>query len=649
MLTFKLNANDLKYEQSPYLLQHGDNPVNWMAWNDNTFKEALKQNKLIFLSIGYSTCHWCHVMEEESFEDDTVAKVLNENYISIKVDREEMPQIDSHYQYIYQIMNGRGGGWPLTIIMTPDKKVFYSATYIVKENLIGILKDLNVTFKTNNNKILRVTSQIENILKSNTYKPTKNIDLKLNTVIDLFTSNLKENYDKEYGGFSVAPKFPQATTLQSMLELYQINNDKSLLDMSLYTLKAMARGGIYDQIEGGFYRYSVNRKWEIPHFEKMLYTQAELLEVYSKAYLITKDNFFRNIVDEIVQVVNKRFVKENLLFSASDADSLNFEHKKEEGFYFIFNYKSVYEFLKNKKYNKKEIYDILNYFNITSEDDIAYNIGNPYITSEKPPKNIVKIKKDLLELRGYKKYPFMDKKIQTSWNALYIKSLFISSKIDKKYGQLAINFLDTLIDNMYVKNVLYHQKLFDRTLKVKAVFEDYAFLISALIEAYEFNFDTKYIELAAKLTDETIKKFDRNGAWYLSDDEFNSPAKIYDSAYASSLSTMIKNLFKLSLLVDNRKFYDKATVLIKEQSIKIQNNPTFVSTAFSAFVGSKKEYKLLKSTKDNLLANREKIEQLNYPYLVVKAVKEKQYLACTINRCFSIDKDIDKVLKRIVE
>ncbi len=639
--------NTLKYEQSPYLLQHKDNPVNWMAWNDKTLNKALKQNKLIFLSIGYSTCHWCHVMEEQSFEDNDVAKVLNKNYISIKVDREEMPQVDSYYQHIYQIMNGRGGGWPLTIVMTPDKRVFYSATYIPKDNLIKILNDLDEVFKTDKNRVLKVALEIENILNNSDKQTNKNVDLKLYKIIDIFTSHLEQSYDENSGGFGNAPKFPRATTIEAMLDLYSINADKKLLDMVTYSLKAMAKGGIYDQIEGGFYRYSVDEKWLIPHFEKMLYTQAELLKVYSKAYLITKDELFKNIVDEIILFVDKRFKKNNLLFSASDADSIALNGKKEEGYYFVFDYDDTYKFLKRNNYNLQEIYDILKFFNITKRGNFEDNLNNPYLKDSKTLKNISTIKQDLEKLRSLKQYPFIDNKIQTSWNALYISSLFTASKIDTKYGDEAIKMLDRLVESMYINNTLYHQKLFDKPLKVKALLEDYSFLISSLIEAYQFNFDKRYLSLAKQLTSQAIKKFYINDKWYLSDDEFKSVSSIYDSAYRSSLSNMLENLFKLSILTDIREFHNLAMHSLKQNSYKINNNPSGVATAFNIFVGSQKQYKVLKSTKDNLVKNKVKIEKLNNPYLVIKAVNDKQYLACTINSCFSFDMDIYKVLTNI--
>jgi len=641
-----INANDLKNEQSPYLLQHKDNPVAWHSWSAKTLNIAQKENKPIFLSIGYSTCHWCHVMEEESFEDNDVAKILNKNFINIKIDREEMPQIDEYYQNIYQIMNGRGGGWPLTIVMTPNKKVFFSATYIPKNKLIDISKSLIDVYENDNKRVLDIANQIDSILNTNKKIVSNPVNLELDNAIEIYKAHIVQSYDKDNGGFRGAPKFPMATMLNSMLDIYLLNKDKIILDIANNTLSKMAKGGIYDQIEGGFYRYSVDEKWLIPHFEKMLYTQAELLQVYSKAYKITKNEFYKTIVDGIITNVNKKFNHNNLLFSASDADSLNSSNKKEEGYYFVFDYYEVKEFLFKKGYDKQSILDILHYFNITKLGNFDNNLNNPNIYNNTKIDNLEKIKNDLITLRETKKYPFIDNKVQTSWNALYITSLFQASKIDIKYGKLAISLLDNLIKNMYIDNKLYHQKVNDKPLIIKALFEDYSFLIDSLIEAYQYTFEKKYLQLAKTFTVEAIKKFYNNEQWYLSDDEYKSVSSIYDSAYKNSQSTMIENLFKLATLTDDTKMYDIALNSIVLHTNIIKNNPTSVATAFNVFIGSKKQYKVLKIPEDKLKDNKNILSKLDILFLVKKTVKEEQYLACTINSCFSFDRNLDNVIQK---
>ncbi|HIP62068.1 MAG TPA: thioredoxin domain-containing protein, partial [Sulfurovum sp.] len=507
MLASTINANDLKNEQSPYLLQHKDNPVSWVPWNKDTLELALKQDKLIFLSVGYSTCHWCHVMEEESFEDKEVAKVLNKDYISIKVDREEMPQLDSFYQSVYQTMNRRGGGWPLTIIMTADKKAFWSGTYIPKKNLIGLLSEISNIYKNDRQKIIDSANELHEIANKTNTQDIQVIDSDLQKTINTFTKAVSNGFDSIHGGHGGAPKFPRATMLEAMLDLYSINGDKKLLEMTNFTLKAMAEGGIYDQIESGFYRYSVDAQWLIPHFEKMLYTQAELLSVYTKAYLITADKQYKTIINDLISFIDKKFTKDDLLYSASDADSMTEAGHKEEGYYFVFKYEDTHKYLAGKDYSLADTKDILEYFHITKNGNFEHEQTNPHIAKNQAIKNLQKVKKDLEELRAKKKYPFVDNKIQTSWNAMYISSLFGAAKIDTQYGDRAIKLLNTLIDNMYINNTLYHQKLIGKKLKVKALFEDYAFLIDSLTEAYQYSYDKRYIVFASILAKDGIKKF----------------------------------------------------------------------------------------------------------------------------------------------
>ncbi len=651
MLLTTITANDLKNEQSPYLLQHKDNPVSWMAWSKDTLSEALKQDKLIFLSVGYSTCHWCHVMEEESFEDTEVAEVLNKDYISIKVDREEMPQLDSFYQSVYQTMNRRGGGWPLTIIMTPDKKAFWSGTYIPKKNLIGLLSEISEIYKNDRKKITDSANELHEIANRANTQDIQVIDSDLQKTIDTFTSAVTDGFDAKHGGHGGAPKFPRATMLEAMLDLYSINGDTSLLQKVNFTLKAMAEGGIYDQIESGFYRYSVDKQWLIPHFEKMLYTQAELLRVYTKAYAITKDKKYKTVIDDLVAFIDKRFAKDDLLYSASDADSLTEKGHKEEGYYFVFKYEDTYTYLKNKGYSLEDIRAILDYFHITKKGNFEHGQTNPHIAKNSPIKNLEKVKRDLEDLRAKKSYPFVDNKILTSWNAMYISSLFDTAKIDSKYGDRAITLLNTLIENMYVSSTLYHQKLIGKKLKVKGLFEDYAFLIDALTEAYQFSYDKRYMVLASILANDGVNKFYRDEQWYLSDDEFQTTSSPYDSAYASPQSVMTKALFKLSTLTDDTKLYALAKKSISQNSGMMQQYPSSIASAFNTFVGYKTEYKVLKSTQENLLKNRDTINKLGNPYLLTKAIdiEDGKYLACTIDRCFATESDLNVVLAKVEE
>ncbi len=644
-----LTANDLKHEQSPYLQQHADNPVHWLPWTEATLTRAKTENKLIFLSIGYSTCHWCHVMEEESFEREEVAEVLNKDYISIKVDREEMPQLDSYYQQIYQVMNGRGGGWPLTIIMTPDAKPFWSATYLPKKELIRITTEISRIYHTEREKITQTTHELSRIMKKKDLKKRQSGDADLKQTIAAYTRSLRRSFDEMSGGFGVAPKFPRATLLESMLDLYSLSHDKQLLIMAEASLKSMAQGGIYDQIESGFYRYSVDGQWHIPHFEKMLYTQAELLRVYSKAYLITQDTDYKKVVDDLTAFVSRRFDHEGVLYSASDADSLNPEGKKEEGFYFLFSYDETYTFLKKQGYSNKQCREILAYFHISKEGNFEHGLSNSHIQESQPIKDIQRIKQLLTTLRSHKSYPFIDTKILTSWNSMVISALTVASKIDRKYGKEAIQRLEQLLQYMYVDGRLYHQMLPGKPLKVKALFEDYAFLIDALVNAYEIEYTKRYISLAQKLAKEAIQKFYDTGSWYLSDDAYRTPGSPYDSAYASPAAIMTRALFKLALQTDDHSLYDTARTALLHNPTLLQRYPDTVASTFDTFVGYKTGYKILKSTKENLLQHKKEIEALHNPYLLTRAIdlESGSYLGCTMEACFVTEKELQKALQKI--
>jgi uncharacterized protein YyaL (SSP411 family) len=470
LILLTLNAkytNELIGEDSPYLLQHSHNPVNWYPWGEKAFSKAKKENKLIFLSIGYSTCHWCHVMERESFENESVAKILNKNYISIKVDREEYPHIDRYYQDIFVLMNRRSGGWPLTIVLTPDIMPFFSTTYMPpdgvfgRSGLKGLLNELSSMYKTNKSDVIKSANSVEierKRSKEGNYPEVK-ID---NTILNDFIKSVSSSYDSKNKGIGQSPKFPHATTLDMLLDIYRLNGDKKALNMSVESLMAMSKGGIYDQIEGGFYRYSVDEMWMIPHFEKMLYTNAELIEAYANAYDITKEDRFKVVIKETIENINERFNKNNLFYSASDADS-----DGKEGKYFVFDYDKSENTLKKAGFSDSDTQQILNYFSIYDDGNFEHDQTNPYLSGSDAPKELDKVKMVLKANRQKKNYPFVDYKIQTSWNALFIKSLFAAGKVvDKKYRDQALKSLDKLIEILYINGTLYHQIVLGKNPKV---------------------------------------------------------------------------------------------------------------------------------------------------------------------------------------
>ena len=645
LITLNLQAqnytNSLIKQDSPYLQQHAHNPVNWMAWNDKTFKKAKKENKLIFLSIGYSTCHWCHVMEEETFTNISSAKILNKNYISIKVDREEMPDVDRYYQNVFYLLNKRAGGWPLSIVMTPSRKVIYANTYI-PAHPIGNIIDFNTLltyisqeFKNNPKKIKQSADKVASIIKKNTINKKQKSSVNLH-ILDTFVEDINFAYDEYSKGMAYAPKFPHANTFVTLLDIYRTNKNHEALRMTKESLIAMAKGGIYDQIEGGFFRYSTDTQWMIPHFEKMLYTNAELIGLYSKMYSIMPNEIFKKVVQESIKNMNDKFLYEGLYKSASDADS-----EGEEGKYFVLS------FLKSKKALQnagvKNTQEILKYFNITKDGNFENHTTNPYIKNQKTPKNITRAKKILKKLRAKRAYPFIDSKLSTSWNSLMASALFEAKSVDKKYADQALTLVENILNKLQKRGTLYHQLLPNSTLKVKGLLEDYSFLISALIEANQYTQDNRYLLKATKLTHLAIKKFYKNETWYLSEKKFTSKASLNGSSYKSSMANMIKNIFILALLNEDEKLHNFALENLNNISYKVKNHPSSFPEAVQIVIMAKKALVLLKA-KEKRINELQKIkEKINYPYLYIQKSDEDILEACSQKECFAYSKDSKKL------
>ena len=643
------HTNSLINEDSPYLLQHAHNPVNWYPWGDEAFAKAKKENKLIFLSIGYSTCHWCHVMERESFENDSVAEILNKDFISIKVDREEYPHIDRHYQDIYMLMNRRSGGWPLSIVMTPDAKTFFSGTYLPADDgygragLKGMLKALKSAYINKKDEVIESVKSIESAINragsaNKDEKTTLDIGIAKN-----FVELMSGQFDSKNGGFGNAPKFPHATLLDALLDIYRINGDDLALSIAIKSLKAMSKAGIYDQIEGGFYRYSVDEMWMIPHFEKMLYTNAELLEAYANAYALTNESRFKIVIEETIQNINERFNKENMYYSASDADSDGVEGK-----YFVFDYEESLKELIDSGLSKGDAKNILSYYSIYPEGNFENEHTNPYLSGLEKPKNLEKGKSILRANREKKNYAFIDYKIQTSWNGIYLVGLFKAGEhVDSSYSQEALKSIDALLKNLYINGELYHQIIIGKKPKVKGYLEDYAFLISALIEAYQVNFDEKYLNIAKTLSDKSVMKFYKNGTWYMSDDSFQAKAEFYDASYRSALAVMIENLFKIAILSDNLKLQEFAKKSLDSQLSELKHSSNQYPYGLKVYLQSLLSNVVIKSTKENLIKNKKELNEIKYPYTLLKPTQDKNFLACKIDHCFAMDKNLKEVIKKI--
>ncbi|WP_200762340.1 thioredoxin domain-containing protein [Nitrosophilus alvini] len=643
------HTNALIYEESPYLQQHAHNPVNWYPWGEEAFEKAKREHKPIFLSIGYSTCHWCHVMEKESFENEEIAELLNRYYIAIKVDKEEMPHLDKYYQKVYQLLHERGGGWPLTIILTEDMKPFFAATYIPPEDGYGvkgmktILPLLAKEYKNNRKKIEITANAIVSLMKSVENMQTKTVLLDLG-VAEKAVKEIEGYYDNIYKGFSKRIKFPESSRIRLLIDIYLATGNEKAFKMADETLSAMAKGGIYDQIEGAFFRYTTDRRWQIPHFEKMLYTNAELIELYTKMYILTKKPLYKKVVIETIAEIERRFENNSLYYSASDADTDGIE-----GGYFIYSFQDTLKYFQKRGFKKENAQKVLAYFGIVEDGNIDSEYSNPHINEnikidEKTKK---RAKRLLKELRFERNYPFIDKKVITAWNAMWIRAKLKASYIDKRYALQAFGSLERLLKKMYKNGTLYHQFRFPHEPSKEGLLEDYAYLISALIEAYENSFEEKYLKLAKKLADDAKSKFYTGEKWYLSAGDFKTVADINDSYYTAPLSIMIHNFLSLSSLSEDLKYLEDAKKILAKYSVMIDTNPSYYPEAARAVIRENRGDIILKSRAENLLRYKKESDEIKYPYLLLKPVKEEGYLACRTNTCFAYEKDFEKIKKRI--
>ncbi len=640
------HTNALINEPSPYLQQHANNPVNWYPWGNEAFEKARKEHKLIFLSIGYSTCHWCHEMEKESFTDETVARFLNDGFVSIKVDREEYPQLDKKYQQLYMAFYGKRGGWPLSVFMTPEGEVFHLGTYIPKEEGYGskgLLKMLSefAVLKENRKALTKLTDAYKKAQKQIFLKkPLKEKDIA--TLLQKTVTEIEKEFDGKNGGFASRPKFPEASKIELLLNIYRLNGGEHVYRMAETTLKKMAQGGIYDQIDGGFFRYTTDVLWQSPHFEKMLYTNAELIVVYVAMFEETKDPLYKRIVMETIGELQTHFMQGGLYFSASDADS-----DGEEGGYYIYSYEEVKETLLKKGFQENKIEKSLAYLGIEEDGNVDGELSHAHVSGDKEPLGVQDIKRYLKALRQERTFPFVDRKIITSWNAMMIKALFAASKIDPGYLEDARESMERLWDLMRKDGKLYHQTLYGRTPKQKALLEDHAFLCDALLEGYARTYDPEYLVKAEMLGKEAIGKFYRKGRWYLSDDHIEAMADFDDRYYTSALSVMLESLMKLAALKEDLYYLDVVKKTIARQGAVLQKEPASVPKLVNVYLRLKKGDVIIHAKKRLLQNAQKKIDSIRYPFVLSKSEQSDEYLACRINSCFAHDRNITALIEKI--
>lgn len=634
-------SNRLKNEDSPYLQQHKDNPVDWYPWGDEAFLRAKTENKAIFISIGYSSCHWCHVMEEKVFENHECADILNEHFICIKVDREERPDIDKHYQEVYMLLNRRSGGWPTSIFCTPENKPFFAGTYIPPHSssssiegmgFVELTKLIGTKVAQNDEKLYKNADEIEGFI--NKQEHPKEATLLKEDFVKNFMHQVKQNYQTKDGGFSVAPKFPHASTLYALLNIDRLYDDKSAKAMFINSLNSMRKGGLYDAVDGGFCRYSVDNEWLVPHFEKMLYDNALLCDLYAKAYLIYKDESFLATAKECANFWHDFMSEDNLFYSASDADS-----EGEEGTYFIYDYDEVYSALDKNGY--KNIESMLQDMSVTKAGNFE---GKNIIRFEGiVPEYFSDVKKILQEIRAKREYPFIDKKIQTSWSSMMIKALFTLGDIDAMYKQRAIKSLDKLLKTMYIDSKLYHTTLIHKTPKVEAFLEDYAYLTQALIVAFNSTGNEHYLIQAQRFANLALEKFYERGSWYFSKGEFQTRAEIADNTYTSSVSIMVDALLSLSTYLEDEKYSHFAFKTLEYNSYELGRRPVIYPFLLTCMLRYLKGDRVIKSNAKNLENYSKELACINYPFLLKRASEDEDFMVCGEKSCFANTSNINKI------
>jgi len=534
--------NSLIKEKSPYLLQHSTNPVNWKKWSEKTLLKAKKEDKLIILSIGYSTCHWCHVMEKESFKNVKIAEIMNKYFICIKVDREERPDIDNIYMDAIQSM-GIQGGWPLNLFLTPNKKPFYGGTYFNKESWFKILINIIEAYKKHKDKIIKSSNNFSKDLnRTHDEKYSTKNKFSISTLIN----EIKIKFDYKEGGISRSPKFPMPNLWKSLLFYSLENKDKKVYSHVIKTIDKISEGGIYDQIEGGFSRYSVDEKWIIPHFEKMLYDNGQLLDLYADVFKITKNEKYLHIINNTINwLKNNMTDKSGGFYAAIDADS-----EGEEGKYYIWKYHEIKKILGDLTAKACKVFKITKKGNWNN-----HNILLRDYKQEIESKNLNRITKKLLLERNKRIKPLIDNKIISSWNAITLIGLLncYQATNDNKILELATKNAKFIKDKLITKSRI--TRVYKN--KIGGFLDDYAYVINSFIKYFETTQNFTYLKKARELIEETIKNFycPKNKLFYYtsntSEKLISRKIEIFDSVIPSSNSIMYYNLLFLGKIYDD--------------------------------------------------------------------------------------------------
>ncbi|TDN95622.1 hypothetical protein DET49_101221 [Salegentibacter sp. 24] len=641
-------TNSLINETSPYLLQHAHNPVNWEAWNSKTLARAAKEEKLLIISVGYSACHWCHVMEHESFEDETVAIIMNTHFINIKVDREERPDVDQVYMNAVQVMTG-AGGWPMNIVALPDGRPVWGGTYFKKEQWKDALKQLSGLYKTKPDEMKEYASRLEEGLQQ-----LQIIDLPKDEFqftpgfLEDVIQKWKKNFDRQNGGSVGAPKFMLPVNLEFLMRYAVQKKDKELLEYCFLSLNKISYGGVFDQIDGGFSRYSVDERWHVPHFEKMLYDNAQLVSLYSKAYSLTKNNWYKEVVFKTLDFVKKELTDTSgAFYSALDADSEDETGNKSEGAYYVWDKDNLQNLLKEDFPIFKAYYNINSFgkwekdkyvlIRTKSDKTIAeeFNLEHSELLSKK--KVWIEI---LTKVRDKRTKPALDDKSLTSWNALMLNGYIDAYKAfgEKEFLDTALRNAEFLIEKQFGSNFRLWHNYNNGESSINAYLDDYVLCTEAFVNLYETTFEERWLEIAEKLIRVCFEDFqdENTGLFYFTSSKdkalITRNYELNDNVIPASNSVMAKNLFKLSGITGKTEYQDLAAKMLKTIQPQIKTYPHSHANWLELMLNFTERFYEVAIIGENSLEFKNILQQEYLPNIVIAGSQQASEIAILKNR-----------------
>lgn len=639
--------NELHLETSPYLLQHAGNPVHWKAWNEKSLKQAKEQNKLIIVSVGYSACHWCHVMEHESFEDDEVAATMNNHFISIKIDREERPDIDAVYMKAVQIMTGHGG-WPMNVVTLPDGRPVWGGTYFRKNEWINSLERLQEIYTENSQTILDYAEKLHDGLQSISVISKTATESDFNfKILEELVAKWERSFDWDFGGMARAPKFMMPTNYEFLLRYAHQTQNQEVLDFVNLTLTKMAYGGLFDTIDGGFSRYSVDMKWHVPHFEKMGYDNGQLVSLYANAYKLTGNKRYKEVIEKTLNFIEKEWLtREGSFYSALDADSLNAAKLLEEGAFYVWTKSELQKLLKEDfelfsivfNVNDFGFWEHENYVLIQNQslEEIAkeHNVSIELVQQKKQDWEQL-----LYSEREKRSKPRLDDKCLTSWNAIILKSFVEAYKAlgSQKYLDIALKNAAFIVKKVWSSegNLMHSYK--DGKATINGFLEDYAHVIQAFISLYEVTFDEQWLQNAKQLTDYVFDNFyDEKQQFFsftsLKDDSLiTNHFEVEDNVIPASNSVLADALFKLSIYFENN-YYEKICRQMVQNMIPTVTYPSAFSNWLNVLLHFSEQNKELAICGNSALDYLEKINKNYLPNIIIAGSAKDSSLPFLQNR-----------------